>query len=144
VTALAKFTAKAFSRALAELATVPSQIAPAVAKRINREIQKNFDAGVDPYGHAWAPLRPRTLAKGRHPPPLTDTRKGRRSVRAFATQAAGVAITVGVGYMGIHQAGDPPRMVARKFLPNRVLPASWRAIWQQELTKLTRKRLSRG
>lgn len=141
---MAKFTAKGFSRALAELATVPSQIAPAVAKRINREIQKNFDAGVDPYGRAWAPLRPRTLAKGRHPPPLTHTRKGRRSVRAFATQNAGVAITVGVDYMGIHQAGDPPRMVSRKFLPSRSLPAAWKAIWQDELTKLTRRRLSRG
>ena len=59
-------------------------------------------------------------------------------------QGAGVAVTFGVDYMGVHQSGDPPRMVARKFLPTRKLPDSWRKIWQQELTKLVRRRLTRG
>jgi phage gpG-like protein len=142
--ALAKFTAKQFSKALSDLVKVPSQIAPAVAKKINRELQRQFDAGVDPYGRPWAPLRPATIAKGRHHPPLTDTHAGRNSVKAHATQDAGVQITVGVGYMGIHQAGDLPRMVARKFLPTRGLPSGWRDIWELELIRMTRKRLSRG
>ncbi len=137
-------TAKQFSAALAKLVTVPSQIAPAVAKKINRELQRGFDAGQDPYGKAWAPLRPRTLAKGRHPPPLTDTHAGRNSVKAAASQDAGVVITVGVPYMGIHQAGDPPRMVARRFLPVARLPQAWKDIWELELIRATKKRLSRG
>lgn len=139
-----KFTAKGYSRALADLARVPSQIAKPVAVALNKEIQRSFDAGTDPYGRAWAPLRPRTLAKGRHPPPLTDTRAGRDSVVAAPLAGAGIGITVGVGYMGIHQDGDWPRMAARKFLPERVLPAVWRAIWQSELSRAVRVRLSSG
>jgi phage gpG-like protein len=140
---LAKFTARGYARALADLASVPAQIAPRVALRIAADIQQNFSAGVDPYGRAWAPLRPRTLAKGRHPPPLTDTGRGRSGIRVFAMSGAGVAMTSDVSYMGIHQDGSP-RMAARKFFPEGVLPAKWRAIWQEELTLSTRARLARG
>lgn len=139
-----KTTAKAFSRALAELTRVPSQIAAKVAERIGEDIQKNFDEGQDAYRRAWAPLRPATLAKGRFPPPLTDSRDGRDSIRVFASGRAGVQMVCSVGYMGIHQAGDLPRMVARKFFPNGVLPAAWRTIWKEELVKATKARLSRG
>lgn len=141
---MAKFTTKQYAGALAQLASVPSQIAGPLGRRIRRQIALNFSAGVDPYGRAWAPLRPATLAKGRHPPPLTDSRRGRQSIRVFAARAAGIAITVGKAYMGIHQAGDLPRMAARKYLPEVKLPAAWRAMWQQELTKATRRRLSGG
>ncbi len=138
---MATFTAKQFSAALAKLASVPSAIAPSVARKINRELRRQFDQGVDPYGKPWAALRPRTLAKGRHPPPLTDTHAGRDSVRAKAGSGAGVQITVDVPYMGIHQNGDPPRMVARKFLPERALPKAWKEIWELELIRATKKRL---
>jgi len=144
VTALANFTTKQFSAALSKLTMVPSRIAKPVAKSINRELQRGFDEGVDPYGKPWAPLAPRTLAKGRHPPPLTDTHAGRDGVIAAASSGAGVQITSSVSYMGIHQAGDRPRMPARKFLPWRNLPKSWAEIWELELVKATRKALSRG
>ena len=140
---LAKFTARGYARALADLASVPAQIAPRVAARISVDIQASFDAGTDPYGRAWAPLRPRTIAKGRHPPPLTDTSRGRSGIRVFAQSGAGVAMTSSVDYMGIHQDGRPG-MAARKFFPEGVLPRKWRAIWQEELTLATRARLARG
>lgn len=140
---MAKFTAQQYSRALADLAGIPAQIAPKVAVRISADIQQNFDAGVDPYGRAWAPLRPRTIAKGRFPPPLTDTSRGRSGIRVFAQSGAGVAMTSSVDYMCVHQDGRPG-MAARKFFPEGVLPKKWRAIWQEELTLATRARLARG
>jgi phage gpG-like protein len=139
-----KYTPAAFSRALSDLSGIPAQIASRVAVRISADIQRSFDAGTDPYGRAWAPLKPRTIAKGRHAPPLTDTGAGRQGVRVFAQSGAGVAMTSAVAYMGIHQSGDQPRMAARKFFPEGVLPAKWRAIWQDELTTATRTRLARG
>jgi phage gpG-like protein len=140
---LAKWTARQFSAALSKLVQVPSQIAPAVAKKIKRDLEYRFDAGIDPYGKPWAALRPATLAKGRHPPPLTDTHAGRESVTVVPVKDAGVQISVGVAYMGIHQAGDPPRMVARRFLPVSRLPPDWKAIWELELVRGVRKKLSR-
>lgn len=138
------YTPASFARALRDLTRVPAQIAPRVASEIAAEIDRNFSAGVDPYGKPWAPLRPATLAKGRHPPPLTDTGKGRNSIRVFAQRGSGVAITVGVAYMGIHQTGAPPRLVARRFLPAGVLPKRWAQIWQRALTDATKARLARG
>lgn len=140
---MAKFTAKQFSQALSDLTRVPAKIAPAVARGIKADIESNFDAGQDPYKRAWAPLRPATLAKGRHPPPLTDTGKGRAGIAVFATARSGVQITSSVSYMATHQTGRP-NMAARKFLPENVLPAAWRAIWQSELSKAVRERLSRA
>lgn len=141
---MAKFTTKQFSAALSKLVSVPSQIAPMVAKKIAKDMAYRFDSGIDPYGKAWAPLRPATLKKGRHPPPLTDTHAGRDSISVHAVQDAGVQITVGVPYMGIHQDGDLPRMVARKFLPVTRLPPDWKDIWELELIRATKKRLRRG
>src|SRR5690606_17437543 len=61
------------ARALRELVRVPSQIAGAVSDAINDRIQAGFDQGTDPYGSPWAELAPYTLAKGRTPPPLTES-----------------------------------------------------------------------
>ncbi len=141
---MAKFTTKQFSKALRSLVDVPSQIARPLSDGIAKFIDQGFSAGTDPYGRAWAPLRPRTLAKGRHPPPLTDTGAGRESVTVRPAQGGGVTVRVGVPYMGIHQHGDPPRMVAREILPVNTLPKPWRALWQSLLTDATKRRLSGG
>lgn len=133
-------TAFRYSQALAKLAEVPSQIAPAVAKGIKKQSEKDFNAGQDPYGRAWKPLAASTLARGRHAPPLTDTRKGRRSLRAFASARAGVQITVGRDYMRRHQEGDGPPV--RKIIPSGSLPKTYSAIWQKELTARAKKVLS--
>ena len=140
---MGNFSAGGYSQALASLASVPSQVAARVATRIRRQIALNFSAGVDPYGRAWAPLAPATLAKGRHPPPLTDTSRGRQGIRVFAASGAGIQITSSVSYMGVHQDGSG-RIPARKFLPEYRLPAKWKQIWQDELAKATRRRLSGG
>lgn len=94
-----------FSKALRELARVPSQATAAIARDLNKEIQRNFDRGVDPYGRKWRPLAKSTLKRGRHPPPLTDTGSGRSSVVMRPSAGAGLKLTIGVLYMLYHQFG---------------------------------------
>lgn len=129
--------ARQYSVALSRLASVPSQIAPIVAKGIKRQSEKDFNAGRDPYGKAWKPLAESTKARGRHDPPLTDTRKGRRSWRCFPTPGAGVQITVGTGYMWRHQDGAGPPI--RRFVPIGTLPKTYHDIWQKALTAQAKK-----
>lgn len=136
---MATRTAKAYSQALAKLAEVPSQIAETVAQWIKKQSERDFNAGQDPYGNKWLPLAESTKKKGRHDPPLTDTRKGRRSFRVFATSGAGVQITIGTDYMWRHQEGAGPPV--RRFLPNNVLPKTYRDIWQKALTAQVKKTL---
>jgi hypothetical protein len=138
---VARFSAAEYSQALRLLVKVPSQISAKVADRIKKEILKGFTSGKDPYGGAWAPLRPATLAKGRTPPPLTDTGKGKRSIKVSPVSGAGVQVTVGKAYMKYHMTGTPI-MVPRRFLPVNSLPKAWRKIWQEELTKAARKKLN--
>lgn len=127
------------SRSLRDLVKVPAQIAPAVAKRIKKDIEKYFSAGTDPYGKPWAPLRPATIKKGRHPPPLTDTRAGRRGITVTPMKGAGIQIKSDTPYMVYHmrEAGN---RAARKFLPEGVVPAAWYKIWQQELDRMIKAR----
>jgi hypothetical protein len=127
------------SRAIRDLTKVPAQIAPAVAKRIKKDIERYFSAGTDPYGNPWAALKPATLAKGRHPPPLTDTRVGRRGITVKPMQGSGVQIKSDTYYMVYHMRATANR-AARKFLPEGVVPANWYKIWQQELDKQIKAR----
>lgn len=142
--ALAKVSTREFSRALRSLVDVPSQIARPLADGIAKFIDEGFSAGTDPYGRPWAPLKPRTLAKGRHPPPLTETGAMRNSARVKPVQGGGVSLVFGDSKAGLHQRGDPPRMAAREVSPSGFLPARWRALWQSLLTEATRRRLSGG
>lgn len=102
---------------------IPSIAAEAIPE-IARLIEEQFEQGHDPYGKPWAPLRPATLAKGRHPPPLTDTGYMRESVYVTAT-SDGLRITVD-GPSFFHQHGTD-RMRARPILPDKQarLPESW-------------------
>lgn len=97
--------AKRLSQLVRELGRVPSQASAKVAYALNREIQNNFDRGVDPFGRKWRGLAKSTIEGGRHNPPLTDTEQGRRSVTAKSMRGAGVMIVVGLLYMIYHQFG---------------------------------------
>lgn len=134
---MARYSAREYSRALRSLINVPAQVAKDVVKEINFEIQAGFDAGRDPYRRPWAPLAPSTLKRRpwRGFPPLTDTREGRRGVKAKAVSGAGVQITSSVAHLNVHQFGNPPRLPARPFLPKGVLPKSWAARYQAQYLK---------
>lgn len=112
---------------LGDLARIPSRVSARVADEIAQSIQTDeFDAGRDPYGTPWADLAPSTVAHGRFPPPLTDTREMRDSVHVAPMRPAGVSITIDHP-AAVHQAGAPSKnLPARPILPARQeLPERW-------------------
>lgn len=127
---------------IADLATVPSYVAKKVSYGIAELVAAEFDAGEDPYGTAWKPLAKATLDKGRHPPPLTDTRAMRESLRVRPMAHAGVSITINhpaaphqTGWSGPRGSGP-----ARPILPAREeLPESWQELIE-DLTEAEIKR----
>jgi hypothetical protein len=126
---------------LAELADVPARTARAVSNRLEELIQDEFDRGTDPYEDAWKPLAPATTAKGRTPPPLTDTSamRGTLLVRPLAGAGVGITIDQPAGY---HQTGwSGPRGTgpARPVLPARgELPDGWIEVIEEEATRAFR------
>lgn len=119
-------------RAIRRLATVPSRIAGRVAEALTARIQDGFDQGTDPYGAGWADLAPATLAKGRTPPPLDESGALRGATYAAPGAGSGVDLHTGDTLprgapVAVHMTGLGARMPARPFLPNRGLPATWRA-----------------
>ena len=117
--------ASKLSAAIKSLAGVQSRVAKEASREIKKQIEKDFAKGQSPYGTAWAPLAPATLAKGRTPPPLTDTGKGLKGILVNPMRGAGISVVSTVGYMGVHQKGTPD-IPARKFMPEGTLPPSWR------------------
>jgi hypothetical protein len=112
---------------LNKLAEVPSQASKQVATELTQELQLQFADGKDPYGKLWAPLKPSTLKKGRHPPPLTDKGALKSGTRAIAMQGVGVQIELGEAYGFFHQKGTI-KMVARRILPAGGMPKTWSVI----------------
>ena len=113
---------------LHRLAGVPARVATRGAYAIAELVEHQFDLGVDPYGTPWAPLSPRTMAKGRFAPPLTDTRALRNSVRVLPMPGAGISIVLDPPGL-IHQTGGSSgawRMPARPILPGKTFPPAWR------------------
>lgn len=135
-----RYSAKEFAEVLRyEIPKIPSQASLFVATRLETQVQADFDAGVSPYGKPWRPLAKATLAKGRHPPPLTDTYKGRAGVRVNPLPGAGVAITSVVDYMTYHQDGRG--VPKRQFLPttNQGLPKRYRDLYAAEVSRWTKR-----
>lgn len=110
-------------RTLRKLALVPSQVASEASKGIASLIDQQFDAGVDPYGQAWAPLSDATIAKGRGAPPLTDDGDLRASVDVKPMPGAGISVTF--DDPGVHHQYGTRDMPARQIFPNRGMPDTW-------------------
>jgi len=118
-------------RTLAELDQLPRKLSEAVAPAINREVQKQFSNGTDPYGRRW-----KRLANGR-PSHLTLSSRLRTKtrVRPMPGNMKGVRIILGERYAIFHQTGTK-HMPARKILPERGMPASWRMAIEREARRL--------
>jgi hypothetical protein len=113
---------------LADLQDVPARAARGAAARIGDLIEAEFDAGDDSYGDPWAALTATTLAKGRTPPPLTDTGAMRGGIEVKPTQGAGIEVTIPTlerDYPKFHQTGTRA-MERRAILPDgSELPEEW-------------------
>lgn len=109
------------------LSEAPKRVAQIAAPKITDMLQQQFDQGKDPYGRAWNPLRPSTLAKGRRPPPLTDKRNLRKGTKAVASRY-GIRLMVGPkGFF--HQVGfrvGRTFVAPRRILPQYGLPKEWK------------------
>ncbi len=112
-------------RTLGQLAKVPAQASTEAAAGINRLIQQEYSGGTDPYGKAWAPLKPSTLAKGRSAPPLTATERMRAGTKARPLPGGGVALEA-PSPANFHQYGTKV-MAKRAILPDKGMPAAWKA-----------------
>ena len=119
-------------RTLEHLAYVPRRAAVIAAPKLTALIRKQFREGRDPYGRAWADLKPSTLQK-HGPPPLTDSGQLRDGTEAVAMRAnyAGIRLTLGARYGYFHQVGfrvGHIRVPARRIFPQHGLPAPWRQV----------------
>lgn len=131
------------SARLRDLAGIPAQAAKQASEEIDDLIQTEFDQGTSPYGTKWAPLRPATLKKGRHPPPLTDTSTMRDSVEVKPMKGAGVSITINEEPSIYHQWGTE-KMAARPILPSGTrMPATWTQAVAEAVDDAVKRRMKR-
>jgi len=128
------------SAGLDALADVPRVAGPLVSERLAALVQLEFDAGTDPYGDPWEPLAPATLAKGRHEPPLTDTRELRDSLLVYP-RATGRGVRMSIGTKehpaGPHQdgwSGPQGSGPARSIFPTGELPTAWAEAIDESVT----------
>jgi hypothetical protein len=133
------------------LAQVPRRAATIAAPGLTRLLQAEFREGKDPYGRAWAPLRPATLATGRRPPPLTGfTRALKRGTRAEQPRAnyAGIRLVVGAPYgyfaqVGFRNARTGTRVPSRRILPQHGVPRAWSAVLDRAVSQAARQARAR-
>jgi hypothetical protein len=107
---------------------LPARALRRVADLLAMDLDHEFELGRDPYGDPWAPLSDVTLASGRTPPPLTDTRNMRDSVKVRPKSPSDILITIDHPAMP-HQTGwngKSGKGPARPMVPNRdEVPANW-------------------
>jgi hypothetical protein len=134
------------SHVLDKLIELPRKLAAEVKPDIDRLLQQQFKDGVDPYGRPWAPLRPATLALGRRPPPLTDSRVLRDGTQVVLGRgnSAGLRIHLGAPYGFFHQTGyrnvrTGRRVPPRRVLPQQGIPQSWSRALRAAATRLARR-----
>lgn len=113
------------ARNVERLARIPARVATFAAPEIADEIEAEFATGRDPYGRAWAPLRPSTRARGRRPPPLTNTGAMRAGVDVRPLPGAGIAITFADEIPAVFHQKGTRKMAARPPLPSSTFPARW-------------------
>jgi phage gpG-like protein len=109
------------SKSYAQIASIHPRLITRLAPRLNALKDRNFAAGRNPYGAAFAQLRPATLLKGRTPPPLSDTLRLKRSA-SLAPTPSGLAMQGIPRYGWVHMAGRPD-MAKRRWFPDAGLPA---------------------
>jgi Phage virion morphogenesis family len=115
----------AITREIGQLGfAVKNRVAIRVKDEMNMLLVEQFDGGFDPAGEPWEPLKPSTVKRGRHAPPLTDTHRMRDHVRAVRV-GTNVVIESELP-AAFHQSGTS-RMAARKMWPDEgePMPERW-------------------
>lgn len=105
-----------------------------VAEAFEEQLEYQYATGTDPNNEGWAELAESTLARGRKPPPLSDSKEMRRNSKAVAglSGIAGIRVTVDKPSKPdvplFHQEGTE-NMPDRQILPEpgKPLPVAWAA-----------------
>ena len=127
--ALAKLRSK-----LAGLAGLAVEDAKQAAAPLRELVRAEFPEGKGPDGIAWKPLKARTIEKGRHNPPLTNTGMARDSAEAMP-EGNSVRLTVRA-YMRYHLSTGRP-----VFPKPGKAPDPWREAVREANRRVIRKRL---
>ena len=126
---------------LARLDVLPRRVAEIAAHAITAELQKEYTRGVDPHGRKWRKL---ATGKASH---LEESGRLRRGTRAapLPGKRAGVRILFGsrAKIAALHQTGTA-RMPARRILPDKGMPASWKAALERAHRQAFRQLTSGG
>jgi hypothetical protein len=118
------------------LAELPRKVAEEAKPGLDRLLREEFVNGTDPYGRAWAPLKPSTIARGRRPPPLDDTGTLKRgtTVELQRGRTPGLLLKTGAVYGYFHQMGfriGTTKVPPRRVLPQYGLPAGWKIVLRE-------------
>ena len=126
---------------LRELTRVPSRTSAKGASAIEKLWRKNYRAGLDPYGNAWAKLRPSTIARKGHGRIMIETGETLQQTRARTLPGGGIALRTGPK-AAWHMDATANRP-ARRVMPAFGLPTTWRAklrdIADREFKRAVRK-----
>ena len=128
-------------KVIEKLAYVPKRMAVIAAPKLSALLLEQFTSGRDPYGRAWRPLKPSTLARGRRPPPLTDKKKLRDGTKATPGRA-GIRLSVGASYGIFHQVGfhvGKTWVAPRRILPQFGMPATWKRALDESARQAVRE-----
>jgi hypothetical protein len=133
---------------LRRLSDLPRAVAVEAKPKIDKLLREGYQNGVDPYGNAWAPLKPSTLARGRHAPPLTDTRKLRDGTvsKLRSGLRAGLVLMTGAPYGYFAQVGfrvGRTSVPPRRILPQYGLPVGWKIVLHDAARKCARRAVGR-
>ena len=133
-------------RVLDRLMDLPRKVAAEAKPEIDRLLRQQFRQGVDPYGKPWARLRPATLAMGRRPPPLSDTKRLRDGTKVVlgGGNRAGLRVQVGAPYgyfaqVGFRNARTGRMVPARRILPQFGMPRAWSAALHRAASRIARR-----
>jgi len=115
---------KAMARRLEE---VPARYSRKLAPLLDADLQRTIDAGTDPNGRPWAPLKESTIRrKGGDARILIRSGISRGLTYIASLGSSGIRMTVGGAYRWHMQ--PTAHRVARPVLPIYGLPATWRAL----------------
>lgn len=127
---------------LRQLAAVPARLSERSALAITRLWRANYAAGQDPYGAAWAPNAPSTIAHKGHGRVMQETGETMDETRAVPMAGAGVSLRTGPrAAWHLEATANRP---ARPVLPLRGVPPTWRQAMQRIAIEEARKAVARA
>ncbi len=129
------------TRALRELARVPSKVTAKAAPAIEQMWRRSYLAGTDPYGNAWEKNKRSTIKRKGHDLVMfgkDEPNETFQSTRVRPLPGAGLSLRTGPIAAYHMEATD--KRPARRILPAFGLPKAWRAKLREITTAVMQKR----